>query len=179
MCDLHPSLFLGKAKAVKDSPSRVPPSWLLLLTFTPELNDVVIETKKGHVGTLPVQAVPGQRISPSWISVSTNSAPSHQKNKPSPHFPTKFLHSAGTPCPLKNHHFQVPGICCFSITPTLCCKQTETPRGQLPCLHKLRELWLLHHFTSAKNRALNICRVYFPLEMGRHWYLFSFALSSI
>lgn len=45
---------------------------------------------------------------PCPILVSTNSTSSYQKNQSSPHFPTKFLHSAGTPCPLNNHHFQVP-----------------------------------------------------------------------
>lgn len=47
VCNLHLlSFFLGKKKAVK-APWSVPPSWLLLLTFTPELSDVVIETKMG------------------------------------------------------------------------------------------------------------------------------------
>lgn len=142
-----PSLFPGKGKPGKAVAPRssVPPSWLLLLTFTPELSDVVIETKKGTCGNpFCDRTAYFPRLDLGLYKLNT-------------FLPEKFIKSTlsyqilaqcwrsllPAALPPNNHHFQVSRICCFSPTPTPCCKQTETPRGQLPCLHKLGELWLL------------------------------------
>lgn len=95
--NLHPLFSLEKQKSARAPQSSVLPSWLLLLTFAPERGDAVKETQKGVWE--PFQPRLWQDSTFPSLDLSFYKLNAFlEKNYSSPHFPTKFLHSAGTPC---------------------------------------------------------------------------------